>query len=236
MGRAAQEKTAAAKHKAKTAAPRMTSPTAAGTTPERPATTSGQGAVQEGDFEAPLGKVSGKNVRAYCNNSVCRHLKEWFIETHSAVVHGSRESAHSNSYSYGPIRADGDDLMQSCVEYSKRPEAGMQDVLSFLSHFNLDIRHMADDPAEDPLKRMMELSLDYGVDAPVAFTRHYDVTGDASAPFVIDIALNPEMNEFISASRTMGEEDIEVFYRSFLKQYALVENNTIKEQLMDSDD
>ncbi|XP_050029642.1 uncharacterized protein [Dermacentor andersoni] len=126
--------------------------------------------------------------------------------------------------------------MKSCAEYSRSPNEGVLDVLSFLSRFNLDLRHMADDPSEDPLQRMVELSLEYGVDAPVAFSRKYDVIGDPSAPFVVDITLNPEVNEFIAASRAMGEDDIEEFYRSFLHQYALVNNNTITEQLMDSDD
>ncbi|XP_075557501.1 uncharacterized protein LOC142589811 [Dermacentor variabilis] len=126
--------------------------------------------------------------------------------------------------------------MKSCAGYSRNPNEGVLDVLSFLSRFNLDLRHMADDPSEDPLQRMVELSLGYGVDAPVAFSRKYDVIGDPSAPFVVDITLNPEVNEFITASRTMGEDDIEEFYRSFLHQYALIKNNTITEQLMDSDD
>ncbi|KAH7950305.1 hypothetical protein HPB49_022123 [Dermacentor silvarum] len=155
----------------------------------------------------------------------------------SVITEGSRQndSAHEQE-NYGPVGADGDELMKSCVEYSRNPNEGVRDVLSFLSRFNLDLRHMADDPSEDPLQRMMELSFEYGVDAPVSFSRKYDVIGDPSAPFVVDITLNPEVNEFITSSRAMGQDDIEKFYRSFLHQYALVENNTITEQLVDSDD
>ncbi|KAL3238809.1 hypothetical protein MRX96_021839 [Rhipicephalus microplus] len=213
------------------------------------------------------GKFLPEKIRTVCNNSVCRQLKDWFIDMvgrqadpckkrntfvcdstvtfpsfpaneteHSVDERGSGNVSATGHYHYGPVGADGDELMRFCAEYARKPQEGVQDVLSFLSRFNLDIRHMVDDPAEDPLKRMMELSLEYGVVAPVAFSRKYDVIGETSAPFVIDIALNPEVNEFIAASRTMGEEDIEGFYRTFLSHYALVGNSTIKEQLMDSDD
>ncbi|KAH7942693.1 hypothetical protein HPB51_028624 [Rhipicephalus microplus] len=173
----------------------------------------------DGSFKRPRRKVSPEKIR-----------------THSVDEHGSGNDSATEHNHYGPVGADGDELMRSCAEYARKPQEGVQDVLSFLSRFNLDIRHMVDDPVEDPLKRMMELSLEYGVVAPVAFSRKYNVIGEASAPFVIDIALNPEVNEFIAASRTMGEEDIEGFYRTFLSHYALVGNSTIKEQLMDSDD
>ncbi|KAL1483588.1 hypothetical protein MTO96_033086 [Rhipicephalus appendiculatus] len=260
VARAALEEPAEAEDRARAAVSRVTTST----------TAAGQAKVpdnEDGGFKRPGRNASLENMRTACNNSVCQHLKDWFVDTvgrqadpckkrntfvcdssvtfpsfpendteHTAEKYGSSNDSAIEHFKYGPTGTDGDELMQSCAEYARNPQEGVQDVLSFLSRFNLDIRHMVDDPTEDPLKRMMELSLEYGVDTPVAFSRKYDVIGEASAPFVIDIALNPEMNEFIAASRTMGEEDIEVFYRTFLSHYALVENTTIKEQLMDSDD
>ncbi|KAH7943026.1 hypothetical protein HPB52_004009 [Rhipicephalus sanguineus] len=269
VGRAALDKPAAAKHKVRGAGRRVTSPKKAATTPEGPTTAPDQAELQEDDddFGGRGRNVADRSIRTECNNSLCRQLKDWFVNTvgrqadpcrkentfvcdssvtfpsfpandtkHSADKNESSDDSANEHYKYGPIGADGDQLMKSCAEYARNPEEGVQDVLSFLSRFNLDIRHMVDDPTEDPLKRMMELSLEYGVDAPVAFSRKYDVIGEASAPFVIDVILNHEMNEFVAASRTMGEEDIEGFYQTFLRRYALVENTTIKEQLMDSDD
>ncbi|XP_072140227.1 uncharacterized protein [Dermacentor andersoni] len=82
--------------------------------------------------------------------------------------------------------ADGLELMKSCLEYAWNPADGVQDVLSFLQLFNLDLRRMADDPAEDPLHRMMQLSFDYGVGVPVSFSRKYDVTAEAPALFAVE--------------------------------------------------
>ncbi|XP_077485816.1 uncharacterized protein LOC144096824 [Amblyomma americanum] len=128
------------------------------------------------------------------------------------------------------------DLLESCLEYSRWPNASVDDVLLFLSHLNLDLRRMVDNPAEDPLARMMELSLDYGVEAPVSFFRQYDVTAKASAPYVVKITLHPEVNYFFNGFRSLEEEDILTFYQNCLKVLALLNDNLIAEQLVNADD
>ncbi|KAK8780788.1 hypothetical protein V5799_017871 [Amblyomma americanum] len=119
---------------------------------------------------------------------------------------------------------------------------------------------MVDDPAEDPLARMMELSLEYGVDAPVSFARQYDVTGESSAPYVVknstpeeliklfiqllqmtwahlsQIILNPEVNDFFTAFRSLEEDEIGTFYQFCLKTYAQLEDSVVAEQLVNADE
>ncbi|XP_049523127.1 uncharacterized protein LOC125945423 [Dermacentor silvarum] len=130
---------------------------------------------------------------------------------------------------------DGLELMKSCLEYAWNPADGVHDVLSFLQHFNLDLRRMSEDPLEDPLQRMMQLSFDYGVDAPVSFSRKYDVTAGAPAPFTVEITLNPEVKEFANALHSLEEDDVDDFYQFLLAHYALVDDANLAEQLMDAD-
>ncbi|XP_077490888.1 uncharacterized protein LOC144101620 [Amblyomma americanum] len=105
-----------------------------------------------------------------------------------------------------------------------------------MSHFKLDLHRMTDDPKEDPLDRMIELSLDYGLDSPVSFSRKYNVTGEASAPFAFEITLNAEVKEFLSALQSLDEEDIEDFYQLLLSRYALLNDSDVAKHLMDADD
>lgn len=132
--------------------------------------------------------------------------------------------------------ADGQELMNSCIEYAWNPGEGVQDVLSFLQHFNLDLRRMKDDPTEDPLQRMLQLSLDYGVDAPVSFSLKYDVTAEAPGPFTVEITLNPEVREFVNALHSLEEDEVDDFYQYLLAHYALVDDANVTEQLMDADE
>ncbi|KAH6937591.1 hypothetical protein HPB50_001871 [Hyalomma asiaticum] len=129
---------------------------------------------------------------------------------------------------------DNRELMKSCLHYAWNPAEGVQDVLSFLRYFNLDLRHMVDDPTEDPLKRMMQLSLEYGVDAPVSFSLKYDVTADA--PFSLEITLNTEVKEFVSARQSLYGDDIDDFYQFLLAHYALVYDANVTKQLIDADE
>ncbi|KAH7931519.1 hypothetical protein HPB51_029824 [Rhipicephalus microplus] len=131
---------------------------------------------------------------------------------------------------------DGQELINSCLEYARKPAEGVQDVLTFLQHFNLDLRRMKDDPSEDPLQRMMQLSLDYGIDAPVSFSLNYDVTAEGPAPFSLVITLNPEVREFVSARHSLEEDEVDDFYQYLLAHYALVDDENVTAQLADTDD
>ncbi|KAH6936351.1 hypothetical protein HPB50_016332 [Hyalomma asiaticum] len=136
----------------------------------------------------------------------------------------------------GTGAADRQELMKSCLDYAWNPAEGVQDVLSFLQHFNLDLRRMEDDPTEDPLRRMMQLSFDYGVDTPVSFSRKYDVIAEAPAPFTMQITLNPEVAEFVNTLHSLEEDDIDDFYQFFLAHYALVDDPNVTQQLIDADE
>ncbi|XP_065312360.2 uncharacterized protein [Dermacentor albipictus] len=198
---------------------------------------------------------------AKCNTPLCRHMKDWFDVTvgsqadpckerntfvcHTSVAFPSFDLSppkgnRPDDASFGKKRttsdADGLELMKSCLEYAWNPADGVQDVLSFLQHFNLDLRRMADDPAEEPLHRMMQLSFDYGVGAPVSFSRKYDVTAEAPAPFALEITLNPEVKEFASALQSLEEDDVDDLYQFLLAHYALVDDANVTEQLMDADE
>ncbi|KAK8772198.1 hypothetical protein V5799_024558, partial [Amblyomma americanum] len=127
-------------------------------------------------------------------------------------------------------------LLKSCLEYAESPDEGVEDIAAFMSHFQLDLRHMVDDPAEDPLDRMMELSLDYGIDSPVSFSRKYNVTGEASAPFVFEITLNPEVKEFLNGVESLDDEEVEDLYDLLLARYALLNDSDVTKQLVDADD
>ncbi|XP_077489155.1 uncharacterized protein LOC144099981 [Amblyomma americanum] len=127
-------------------------------------------------------------------------------------------------------------LLKSCLEYAESPDEGVEDIAAFMSHFQLDLRHMVDDPAEDPLDRMMELSLDYGIDSPVSFSRKYNVTGEASAPFVFEITLNPEVKEFLNGVESLDDEEVEDLYDLLLARYALLNDSDVTKQLIDADD
>ncbi|XP_077490973.1 uncharacterized protein LOC144101712 [Amblyomma americanum] len=155
-----------------------------------------------------------------------------------SVVISKPDRAHGTAMRQQGASNEGEstDLLKSCLEYSREPDAGVSDILLFLSHLNLDQRRMVDDPAEDPLARMMELSLEYGVDAPVSFARQYDVTGESSAPYVVKIILNPEVNDFFTAFRSLEEDEIGTFYQFCLKTYAQLEDSVVAEQLVNADE
>lgn len=128
-----------------------------------------------------------------------------------------------------------EELLKSCLEYADNPHEGLEDIAAFMSHFKLGFNRIADDPKEDPLERMMELSLDYGIDSPVSFSRKYNVTGEASAPFVFEVALNHEVKEFFTAIEPLDEEDTEDFYQLLLSRYALLNDSDVMKQIIESD-
>nr|XP_050032961.2 uncharacterized protein LOC126529400 [Dermacentor andersoni] len=109
---------------------------------------------------------------------------------HVATTEGNRTDDPTVGQKHATSEADGQELITSCLKYARNPAEGVQDVLSFLEHFNLDLRRIVDDPTDDPVQRMMQLSLEYGVDAPVSFSRKYDVTAEASAPFTVQVRLS----------------------------------------------
>lgn len=128
------------------------------------------------------------------------------------------------------------ELFQSCLGYALLPQDGVDDVLLFLSHFNLELLNMTEDIAEHPLTRMMQLSLDYGVDVPVSFTRKYNVPGEGAHAFVFQINLNQELNEFFHGLVGLGEAEVMDFYKHTLSQYALLDDTSIAEELVNADD
>ncbi|XP_075559790.1 uncharacterized protein LOC142591351 [Dermacentor variabilis] len=155
---------------------------------------------------------------------------------HVATTEENRTDDPTVAQKHATSEADGQELMMSCLKYARNLAEGVQDVLSFLEQFNLDLRRMVDDPTDDPVQRMMQLSLEYGVDTPVSFSRKYDVTAEASAPFTVQITLNPEVNEFVNALHSLEEDDADDFYQFLLAHYALVDDANVTEQLMDADE
>ncbi|KAH7950079.1 hypothetical protein HPB49_019437 [Dermacentor silvarum] len=106
---------------------------------------------------------------------------------------------------------DSNELFQSCFRYSMLRKEGVEDVLLFLSNFNLDFRKMVEDSKEHPLTRMMELSLDYGVDVPVSFTRMHNIADG------------------------LDETEVKEFYELCLSHYALLNHTSFAEELIDAD-
>ncbi|XP_049523871.1 uncharacterized protein LOC125945680 [Dermacentor silvarum] len=171
-----------------------------------------------------------------CHASVAFPSFDSNPDKHVAIIEANRtDDPTDDGQKHATSEEDGQELMKSCLKYAFNPAKGVQDVLSFLQHFNLDLRRMTDDLAEDPLQRMMQLSLEYGVDAPVSFSRKYDVTGEASAAFALEITLNPEVKEFVNALHSLEEDDVDDFYQFLLTHYALVDDANVTEQLMDAD-
>ncbi|KAL1480415.1 hypothetical protein MTO96_051048, partial [Rhipicephalus appendiculatus] len=127
-------------------------------------------------------------------------------------------------------------LFQSCVQYATVPEDGVDDVLLLLSNFNLELLNMTEDSAEHPLTRMMQLSLDYGIEVPVSFTREYDVSVEGPQAFVLQINVSQEINEFFHALIGLGEVEVVRFYGHVLSQYALLDDTSIAEELLNADD
>lgn len=54
-------------------------------------------------------------------------------------------------------------LVRACVTFAKTPDTEVPAVRAFAATLKLDLFDMSDDPAEDPLDRMLQLSLDYGI-------------------------------------------------------------------------
>ncbi|XP_075726049.1 uncharacterized protein LOC142767720 [Rhipicephalus microplus] len=173
-----------------------------------------------------------------CRESVAFPSFDFHVSKSHAQPKAATEENGTEEATVGVKRSveDGQELMNSCLEYARKPTEGVQDVLSFLQHFNLDLRRMKDDPSEDPLQRMMQLSLDYGIDAPVSFSLNYDVTAEGPAPFSLVITLNPEVREFVSARRSLEEDEVDDFYQYLLAHYALVDDENVTAQLADTDD
>ncbi|XP_065280239.1 uncharacterized protein [Dermacentor albipictus] len=131
---------------------------------------------------------------------------------------------------------DSNQLLHLCFQYAMTQKDGVEDIQLFLSHFNLEFCNIVEDSKECPLTRMMELSLDYGVDVPVSFTRKHNVTGDGSQAFVLQINLNEEVNEFFMALDGLDETEVKEFYKLCLSQYALLHDTSFAEELIDADD
>ncbi|XP_049523915.1 uncharacterized protein LOC125945707 [Dermacentor silvarum] len=130
---------------------------------------------------------------------------------------------------------DSNELFQSCFRYSMLRKEGVEDVLLFLSNFNLDFRHMVEDSNEHPLTRMMELSFDYGIDVPVSFTRMHNIAGDGPQAFVLQVNINQEVNEFFVALDGLDETEVKEFYELCLSHYALLNHTSFAEELIDAD-
>ncbi|XP_077491774.1 uncharacterized protein LOC144102357 [Amblyomma americanum] len=128
------------------------------------------------------------------------------------------------------------ELADSCTHYAANPREGVDDVLAFLSHMNLDLRRMKKDTTKHPVAQMMELSLEYGIDALVAFSREYDVTGNVSTCFSLQIRLNQEVEQFFSVLQSLEEDATEEFYSLVLKRYALVNDTGLAEELLEEDE
>ncbi|XP_075741777.1 uncharacterized protein LOC142792738 [Rhipicephalus microplus] len=128
------------------------------------------------------------------------------------------------------------ELFQSCVQYAVVSEEGVDDVLLLLSNFNLELLNMTEDSAEHPLARMMQLSLDYGIEVPVSFARKYNVSGEGAHAFELRIDVSREINDFFHALIGLGEADVMAFYEHVLSQYALLDNTSIAEELVNADD
>ncbi|KAL3214564.1 hypothetical protein MRX96_034838 [Rhipicephalus microplus] len=128
------------------------------------------------------------------------------------------------------------ELFQSCVQYAVVSEEGVDDVLLLLSNFNLELLNMTEDSAEHPLARMMQLSLDYGIEVPVSFARKYNVSGEGAHAFELQIDVSREINDFFHALIGLGEADVMAFYEHVLSLYALLDDTSIAEELVNADD
>ncbi|KAK8759350.1 hypothetical protein V5799_003018 [Amblyomma americanum] len=95
---------------------------------------------------------------------------------------------------------------------------------------------MKEDTTNHPVAQMMELSLEYGIDALVAFSREYDVTGNVSTCFSLQIRLNQEVEQFFSVLQSLEEDATEELYSLVLTRYALVNDTGLTEELLEADE
>ncbi|KAH7949617.1 hypothetical protein HPB49_012789 [Dermacentor silvarum] len=178
-----------------------------------------------------------------CNASLT--LPSWDATTGKSTLHERtpRTFISASASEEGAITEDHSskeknglsEISKACLRYAWNPEEGVEGILAFLSHFKLDLRNMAEDTTEDPLERMIELSLGYGLDVLVSFSLDYNVTGDIFHAFDVQINANSELEEFFWSVGSLNEEAVDDFYQLLLRRYALVEDSEIVQHLQEAD-
>ncbi|KAK8757831.1 hypothetical protein V5799_004538 [Amblyomma americanum] len=70
-----------------------------------------------------------------------------------------------------------------CVRYGFKLNSSLADVKAFTGYFKLNLWQLREEPTEDVLARMLQLSLEYGLHPVVSFVRHFRYARDPSEPF-----------------------------------------------------
>lgn len=84
-------------------------------------------------------------------------------------------------------------LVKACVAFTKRRRSETQHIRRFTASLNLDLFDLKDDPGEDPLDRMLHLSLEYSVHILVSasVTRHTALAGKHLLQVITPLRLRP---------------------------------------------
>ncbi|KAH6932274.1 hypothetical protein HPB50_004147 [Hyalomma asiaticum] len=98
------------------------------------------------------------------------------------------------------IRAGGqplrDIMIHTCYMYSESLRDSLEVVQKTTQYFNLYYPNVVPDPNEDPIARMMQLSLEYGLHPIVSFVRRFRYTRDPSEPFDLQIDITERAKHY----------------------------------------
>ncbi|XP_077507989.1 uncharacterized protein LOC144119166 [Amblyomma americanum] len=83
-----------------------------------------------------------------------------------------------------------------CVRYGFKLNSSLADVKAFTGYFKLNLWQLREEPTEDVLARMLQLSLEYGLHPVVSFVRHFRYARDPSEPFELQIDISERAREF----------------------------------------
>ncbi|KAH6939416.1 hypothetical protein HPB50_017814 [Hyalomma asiaticum] len=111
------------------------------------------------------------------------------------------------------------ELQRACDIYAASREESMESVRKFMAQFNLDLASMQDDGDEDPLDRVLEVSLLFGLGALVQIRRRYDLISDPAKPFKLEVAVVDADQELFSIWSNISAAKWKSYYTSCLGDY-----------------
>ncbi|XP_065289001.1 uncharacterized protein [Dermacentor albipictus] len=135
----------------------------------------------------------------------------------------------------GPrIQADGKSLksimIRTCYLYSETLRNSLDVLPNVTQYFNLNFPNVVFDPNEDPVERMLQLSLEYGLHPIVSFVRRFRYTRDPSEPFELQIDITERARHYF---KYWNEHSSEGFYNKTL--VPLGQQPTDKDELSNGD-
>ncbi|XP_077512819.1 uncharacterized protein LOC144124012 [Amblyomma americanum] len=122
---------------------------------------------------------------------------------HSRANHGVDRDKRAHRHR----RRSDVDLHAACHSYVSRPEEGVDTVRQFAAQFNLDLGSMKDDLNEDPLDRVLNLSLHFGVHCILRAQRDFDIADEPSWPSVLRVVVAQEISSEDWVTNVRDEEN-----------------------------